>query len=69
MFDLQDALAAVERGEFTEMQPLGDSRRRVASCVHCQFGLQPVRLRRRWVHHFADTGTIVVCEDRILKCE
>lgn len=36
-------------------------------CVHCQFGLQPVRLRRRWVHHFADTGTIVVCEEKNLS--
>ena len=33
-------------------------------CVHCQFGLQPVRLRRRWVHHFPDTGQLVVCEER-----
>jgi len=33
-------------------------------CVHCQFGLVPVRLRRRWVHHFRDTGTIVVCEEK-----
>lgn len=37
------------------------------TCVHCQFGLQPVRLRRRWVHHFPDTGTIVVCEERNQK--
>ncbi len=39
----------------------------IAMCVHCQFGLQPVRLRRRWVHHFPDTGTIVVCEERNQK--
>jgi hypothetical protein len=38
-------------------------------CVHCQFGLEPVRLRRRWVHHFKDTGTLVLCEARNLKCE
>ncbi len=36
-------------------------------CIHCQFGLQPVRLRRRWVHHFKDTGTTVLCEDMNLK--
>ncbi len=39
-----------------------------AMCVHCQFGLEPVRLRRRWVHHFRETGQIVVCESRNLKC-
>lgn len=33
-------------------------------CVHCQFGLVPVRLRRRWVHHFPDTGQLVVCEEK-----
>jgi hypothetical protein len=38
-------------------------------CVHCQFGLAPVRLRRRWVHHFPDTGQTVLCEERNLKCE
>lgn len=36
-------------------------------CMHCQFGHAPVRLRRRWVHHFSDTGTIVLCEDANLK--
>ena len=36
-------------------------------CIHCQFGLTPVRLRRRWVHHFRDTGTIVLCEEANLK--
>jgi hypothetical protein len=36
-------------------------------CVHCQCGLQPVRLKRQWVHHFRDTGQVVVCEDKNLK--
>jgi len=36
-------------------------------CIHCQFGLDPVRLKRQWVHHFRDTGQIVVCEDKNLK--
>lgn len=36
-------------------------------CIHCQCGLVPVRMRRRWVHHFPGTGQIVVCEDKGIK--
>lgn len=35
-----------------------------ATCVHCAFGLVPVRLRRQWVHYFRSEGRTVVCVDR-----
>lgn len=41
-----------------------DYQQETAMCVHCQFGLVPVRLRRRWVHHFPDTGQLIVCEEK-----
>ncbi len=44
-----------------------DYQQESAMCVHCQFGLQPVRLRRRWVHHFPDTGQMVVCEEKNIE--
>ncbi len=34
------------------------------TCMHCEFGDEPVRMRRRWIHHFKDTGQIVVCTKR-----
>ncbi len=51
----------------SEFDSRGVHQQESAMCVHCQFGLSPVRLRRRWVHHFPDTGTIVVCEEKNSK--
>lgn len=36
-------------------------------CIFCKYGAEKVKLRRRWVHHFPDTGKIVVCEDMTIK--
>ena len=36
-------------------------------CIYCTYGAELTKLRRRWVHHFPDTGRIVVCEDMQLK--
>jgi hypothetical protein len=38
-----------------------------ATCMHCACGLQPVKLKRQWVHYFRDEGRIVVCTDAGLK--
>lgn len=38
-----------------------------ATCVHCEFGLKPVKMKRQWVHYFRDEGRIVVCEEAGLK--
>lgn len=53
-----------DAGDYTDWSKPKDTG---SACLHCMFGLVPVRLRRRWVHHFADTGTIVVCEEANLK--
>jgi hypothetical protein len=37
------------------------------ACVHCAAGLEPVKMKRQWVHHFQETGRIVVREDATLK--
>jgi hypothetical protein len=39
------------------------------ACVHCAAGLEPVKMKRQWVHHFGGDGRIVVCADRNLKPE
>jgi hypothetical protein len=39
----------------------------IEACIHCACGAQPVRLKRQWVHHFRDTGQIVVCTGVGLK--
>lgn len=36
-------------------------------CIFCQYGAERFKLRRRWVHHFPDTGRIIVCDDGVLK--
>jgi hypothetical protein len=35
-------------------------------CKLCAVGDEPVKLRRRWVHHIPDVGRLVVCEARTL---
>jgi hypothetical protein len=37
--------------------------------VHCVAGLEPVKMKRQWVHHFSGDGRITVCADRHLKPE
>ena len=39
------------------------------ACVHCAAGLEPVKMKRQWVHHFPGDGRIAVCADRNLKPE
>jgi hypothetical protein len=39
------------------------------ACVHCAAGLEPLKMKRQWVHHFRGDGRIVVCADRNLKPE
>ena len=36
-------------------------------CVFCDVGHEPVRLRRRWVHHLRGTGRLIVCNYKNLK--
>lgn len=35
-----------------------------AVCIHCDFGLKPVRMKRQWIHHDRSTGQIAVCSKR-----
>ncbi len=39
----------------------------IITCIFCKYGAEKVKLRRRWVHHFPDTGKLVVCEDMTIK--
>ncbi len=36
-------------------------------CVFCDLDLEPVKLRRRWVHHVPSEGRLIFCEVRNLK--
>lgn len=36
-------------------------------CVFCDIALQPVRLKRQWVHHVRGTGRLIMCNFRNLK--
>ena len=36
-------------------------------CIYCDLNLKPVKLRRRWVHHFPKTGISVACMVKNLK--
>jgi hypothetical protein len=38
-----------------------------ATCMHCACGLQPVKLKRQWVHYFRSEGRTEVCPDKGLK--
>lgn len=38
----------------------------MTSCMHCDSGHAPARLKRHWVHHFPDTGQLVVCDAHVL---
>jgi hypothetical protein len=39
----------------------------VSTCIFCAYGAAIFKLRRRWVHHFPDTGKLIACEARNLK--
>jgi len=36
-------------------------------CVHCETGHVPTKLKRQWVHHWPNTGLIIVCTAHDLK--
>lgn len=36
-------------------------------CVFCDLNLDPVKLRRRWVHHIPSEGRLIACEVKNLK--
>jgi hypothetical protein len=38
-----------------------------AACLQCATGLEPVKMKRQWVHHFRGDGRIAVSADRNLK--
>lgn len=61
------AQAAIARGEFTDLQPIGDGRQPAQWCVHCGHGYAPTKLKRQWVHHEPATGRIIVCTAHDLK--
>lgn len=37
------------------------------TCPLCDVGHHPVKLRRQWVHHFAELGRIIICVAKNLK--
>jgi hypothetical protein len=36
-------------------------------CIYCDLKLKPVKLRRRWVHHFPALGQNIACTAKGLK--
>jgi len=36
-------------------------------CVFCDIGIEPVRLRRNWVHHIRGSGRLIRCNFKNLK--
>ena len=36
-------------------------------CIFCTYGHELLKMKRQWVHHFPDTGRIIVCEEKALK--
>lgn len=38
-----------------------------SGCIFCDLKMEPVKLRRRWVHHIPKRGQLVPCEARNLK--
>lgn len=40
-----------------------------SGCVFCDLNLEPVKLRRRWVHHLPKKGRLVPCQAKNLKPE
>lgn len=38
-----------------------------SGCVFCDLNLEPVKLRRRWVHHLPKKGKLMPCEAKNLK--
>lgn len=39
----------------------------MGKCVFCTIGDLPVKMKRQWIHHIAETGQIFVCHDATLK--
>jgi hypothetical protein len=46
---------------------LGHDMKTAGICIFCTYGSALFKLRRRWVHHFPDTGKLIACEARNLK--
>jgi len=44
-----------------------DQTHQSCGCVFCDLGLEPVKLRRRWVHHIPKEGKLIACPVRNLK--
>jgi hypothetical protein len=61
MFPSNRNLAAKAARE-TALKPLASS-----GCIFCDLNLEPVKLRRRWVHHLPKKGKLVPCEAKNLK--
>jgi hypothetical protein len=36
-------------------------------CIFCDLNLEPVKMKRQWVHHIPERGCIIVCEFKQLK--
>ncbi len=55
----------VARGNYDVIEKITPS----CGCVFCDLNDEPLKLRRRWVHHSSKSGRIVVCGVRNLKPE
>jgi hypothetical protein len=60
----REALAAV-RGDASVIAGLKVTPS--CGCVFCDLGLEPVKLRRRWVHHLPRQGKLIACDFKNLK--
>ena len=38
-----------------------------SGCVFCDLNLEPIKLRRQWVHHIPRRGKLIFCHARNLK--
>jgi hypothetical protein len=61
--DLSDEFyAPIGKPDFVEIAATPSS-----GCIYCDLELEPVKLRRRWVHHFPRIGTNIACTSKNLK--
>lgn len=56
----KESYAPVRGRDFVEMT-------RSCGCLFCDLKMEPVKLRRRWVHHIPKRGQLVPCAARNLK--
>ena len=38
-----------------------------SGCILCDLNLEPIKLRRNWVHHLPKRGKLIFCNARNLK--